>query len=171
MSGAWTSQNQTNQGLNQANESLSADQICVEGEKDFYPTIDGFEARSDHISECLKTCGNEGNTVQRQEGKIINGQVPNVNSWPFLVKMYFKNSAGDSELCGGTILNNRHRFKLNHSTTLDWSNDTKMISPKMDNISSTLRCSLFNGRSNWSVDNDESRQGHCLLWRTFRFQL
>ena len=112
MSGASTSQNQTNQGLNQANETLSAEEICVEEEKDFYPTIDGFEARSDHIPECLKTCGNEGNTVQRQEGKIINGQVPNVNSWPFLVKMYFENSAGDSELCGGTILNNRNRLNV-----------------------------------------------------------
>ena len=113
LSGVSTSQNQTNhQGLNKANETLSADEICVEEDRDFYPTIDGFEARSDHILECLKTCGNEGNTVQIQEGKIINGKVPNVNSWPFLVKMYFENSAGDSELCGGTILNNRNRLNV-----------------------------------------------------------
>jgi len=116
LSGTSTSQNKTNQGLNQglnqANEILSADENCTEEERDFYPTIDGFKARSDHISECLKTCGNEGNTVQRQEGKIINGQVPNVNSWPFLVKMYFENSSGDKELCGGTILNNRNRLNV-----------------------------------------------------------
>ena len=94
----------------QTNQSLPEEKKCVD-ERDFYPTIEGFQTRSDHISECLRTCGNEGNTVQEREEKIINGQVPNMNLWPFLVKLYIY-SGEVSEMCGGTILNNRKRSQV-----------------------------------------------------------
>ena len=115
LSSGLTGQSQTDQGrTNQTSQSLSDEKKCVEAERTFHPTIDGFEARSDHISECLQTCGNEGNTVKTREEKIINGQIPNMNSWPFLVRLIIF-TGEQSEMCGGTILNNRSRSKVLYS--------------------------------------------------------
>ena len=86
---------------------------CVEKERTFHPTIDGFEERTDHILECLQTCGNEGSSETSRWGKIINGITPDMNSWPFLVKLYIYFGA-ESDMCGGTILNSRKRSKLGH---------------------------------------------------------
>ena len=110
LSSGLTGQSQTNQ----TSQSLPDEKKCVEAERTFHPTIEGFEARSDHISECLQTCGNEGNTVKTREEKIINGQIPNMNSWPFLVRLIFYTDS-QSEMCGGTILNNRSRSQLWYS--------------------------------------------------------
>ena len=86
---------------------------CVEKERTFHPTINGFEERTDHISECLQTCGNEGNSETSRWGKIINGITPDMNSWPFLVKLYIYFGA-ESNMCGGTVLNSRKRSKFGH---------------------------------------------------------
>ena len=84
---------------------------CVEEERTFYPTIDGFKARSDHIPQCLLTCGNEGNTETDKWGKIINGETPDMNSWPFLAKLSFWFGV-EGSMCGGTVLNNRNRSNI-----------------------------------------------------------
>ena len=94
-------------------ESVSAkEKSCVENEQiPFYPTIKGFEARSDHLPKCLQTCGNEGNTVAKRAGRIVGGDVADLNSWPFLVKLSLSIS-GNEYLCGGTVLNNRNRSQI-----------------------------------------------------------
>ena len=87
--------------------SLPDETQCEGDNRTFHSTIDGFRARSNHIPDCLQTCGNE-NTVPEKEEKIINGKTPNINSWPFLVKLHFI-SGTNAQLCGGTILNSRNR--------------------------------------------------------------
>merc|ERR1719209_52269 len=83
---------------------------CIEDEQTVYQTIEGFQARTDHISQCLNTCGNEGNNHGESRTskweRIINGQVPKQNAWPFLVKLQFWHGE-EGSLCGGTVLNNR----------------------------------------------------------------
>ena len=102
---------------------------CVEPERQFYPKIEGFEARTDRISRCLQTCGNEGNTVPTREGRIIGGKEPIYektypkyrHSWPFIVKLgivfpssYWFSGPEYSKggTCGGTVLNNRNRSQI-----------------------------------------------------------
>ena len=80
---------------------------CDGDNRTFHSTIEGFRARSNHIPDCLQTSGNE-NTIPEKEEKIINGKIPNINSWPFLVKLHFI-SGTKAQLCGGTILNSRNR--------------------------------------------------------------
>ena len=88
-------------------ESLPDETQCDGDNRTFHSTIEGFRARSNHIPDCLQTCGNE-NTIPEKEEKIINGKIPNINSWPFLVKLHFI-SGTKAQLCGGTILNSRNR--------------------------------------------------------------
>ena len=88
-------------------ESLPDETQCEGDNRTFHSTIEGFRARSNHIPDCLQTCGNE-NTLPEKEEKIINGKTPNINSWPFLVKLHFI-SGTKAQLCGGTILNSRSR--------------------------------------------------------------
>ena len=87
--------------------SLPDETQCDGDNRTFHSTIEGFRARSNHIPDCLQTCGNE-NTLPEKEEKIINGKTPNINSWPFLVKLHFI-SGTKAQLCGGTILNSRNR--------------------------------------------------------------
>ena len=94
--------------VNANDTTVGTEPKCVEEKRTFYPTIDGFKARSDHIPQCLQTCGNEGNTETAKWGKIINGETPDMNSWPFLVKLSFW-FGGEGSMCGGTVLNNRNR--------------------------------------------------------------
>ena len=95
-----------------AKSSPAKEKSCVEDERiPFYPTIKGFEARSDHLPKCLQTCGNEGNTVAKRAGRIVGGDVADLNSWPFLVKLSLSFSGGEY-LCGGTVLNNRNRSQI-----------------------------------------------------------
>ena len=95
-----------------AESAPAKEKSCVEDERiPFYPTIKGFEARSDHLPKCLQTCGNEGNTVAKRAGRIVGGDVADLNSWPFLVKLSLSFSGGEY-LCGGTVLNNRNRSQI-----------------------------------------------------------
>ena len=41
---------------------------------------------------CLQTCGNEEASGRKNEWqKIINGVTPDINAWPFLVRLFFSN--------------------------------------------------------------------------------
>ena len=55
---------------------------------------------------CLQTCGNEAASGRKHEWhKIINGVTPDVNSWPFLVRLFFSNAGENTGfVCGGTVL-------------------------------------------------------------------
>ena len=80
----------------------------MEPSRTAHPTVDGFEARTDHIPSCLQTCGNEGSGSGEEAKKwerIINGVTPDVNSWPFLVRLFFSNEGqATGFICGGTVL-------------------------------------------------------------------
>ena len=82
---------------------------CVEHESETYPTIEGFDARTDSLPKCLETCGNEALTEENKFNRIINGITPDVNDWPFLVHLFFYNTPNisadgliEGHLCGGT---------------------------------------------------------------------
>ena len=82
---------------------------CVEHKSETYPTIEGFEARTDYLPKCLETCGNEDLTEENKFNRIINGITPDVNDWPFLVHLFFYNTPNisadgliEGHLCGGT---------------------------------------------------------------------
>lgn len=106
--------------------TLPKETKCVEDERTFHPTVEGFNARSDHISGCLQTCGNEGNITEKRWEKIINGKVPNMNSWPFLVKLNFVFGL-EQNMCGGTILNSRWIITAAHCCAKWFRNESTEI--------------------------------------------
>ena len=112
-------------------KATTTTRACDEPDREFYPKIEGFEARTDRISRCLQTCGNEGNTVPAREERIFGGKEPIYqkryptyrHSWPFIVKLgivmrtsYWFEDEVQGGICGGTILNNRNRSDIGDST-------------------------------------------------------
>ena len=110
-------------------KATTTTRACDEPDREFYPKIEGFEARTDRISRCLQTCGNEGNTVPTRGGRIIGGKEPIYqktyptyrHSWPFIVKLnivlptsrwFHGPEHSEGSHCGGTILNNRNRSQI-----------------------------------------------------------